>query len=106
MSGSILTAAGTLLCSHGGQATAKTETSRVTIAGAPVLTQSMPFPIAGCPLLATTPPGPCVSGRFVTAASRVTVLGQAVLLADSISISTPAGLPMQVLVLQQRVRAR
>ena len=102
----ILTTAGTLLCPHGGQVMANIETSGVTIAGAPVLTQDMTLIIASRPLPANTPPGPCVSGRFMTGASRVTVMGRPVLLADSISTSTPAGLPMQVLTMQQRVRAR
>lgn len=105
MSKPVLTLASTLICPHGGQAMASDQVSRVTIVGTPVITQDMALPIAGCPLPASTSPGPCISGRFTTAASRVTVMGHPVLLADSISTSTPAGLPMQVLAVQQRVRA-
>jgi hypothetical protein len=47
--------------------------------------------------------GPCVSAQFVTAATRVTALGQPVLLQDSQSICLPTGTPLLPLVTQVRV---
>ncbi|MET1027871.1 MAG: hypothetical protein ABWY00_11930 [Dongiaceae bacterium] len=104
MPGFILHLGATVLCSHAGQAQPTAPNPRVTVSGQPVVTIASPYVIAGC---AMPPPpagnGPCVTGQFITAATRVTVLGQPVLLQDSQSICVPTGTPMIPVVAQTRV---
>jgi hypothetical protein len=57
----------------------------------------MPPPIAGN--------GPCVTAQFITAALRVQVMGQPVLLQDSQSVCVPTGTPLLPVVAQTRVIA-
>ena len=49
--------------------------------------------------------GPCVTGQWITAATRILAGGQPVLLQDSQAICTPTGTGLQVVVTQPRVRA-
>ena len=49
MPGYILQMGATVLCAHGGQATATSPFPRVTLGGQPVTTQPPPWTIAGCP---------------------------------------------------------
>ena len=70
------------------------------------MTISSTYLIAGC----TLPPptganGPCVTAQFVTASTRVTSLGQPLLLIDSQSICAPTGTPALILAAQTRVFA-
>jgi hypothetical protein len=102
--GFLLHVGATVLCSHAGQAQPTAPNPRVTASGQPVVTIASPYVVAGC---AMPPPpsgnGPCVSAQFVTAATRVTALGQPVLLQDSQSICVPTGTPLLPLVTQLRV---
>jgi hypothetical protein len=102
--GFLLHVGATVLCSHAGQAQPTAPNPRVTVSGQPVVTIATPYVVAGC---AMPPPpsgnGPCVSAQFVTAATRVTALGQPVLLQDSQSICVPTGTPLLPLVTQVRV---
>jgi hypothetical protein len=102
--GFLLHVGATVLCSHAGQAQPTAPNPRVTVSGQPVVTIATPYVVAGC---AMPPPpsgnGPCVSAQFVTAATRVTALGQPVLLQDSQSICLPTGTPLLPLVTQVRV---
>lgn len=104
MPGFLLHLGATVLCSHAGQAQPTAPNPRVTVSGQPVVTIATPYVVAGC---AMPPPpsgnGPCVSAQFVTAATRVTALGQPVLLQDSQSICVPTGTPLLPLVTQVRV---
>ncbi|MEA2820334.1 MAG: hypothetical protein QOJ86_2338 [Bradyrhizobium sp.] len=104
MPGFLLHVGATVLCSHAGQAQPTAPNPRVTVSGQPVVTIATPYVVAGC---AMPPPpsgnGPCVSAQFVTAATRVTALGQPVLLQDSQSICVPTGTPLLPLVTQVRV---
>lgn len=104
MPGFLLHLGATVLCSHAGQAQPTAPNPRVTVSGQPVVTIATPYVVAGC---AMPPPpsgnGPCVSAQFVTAATRVTALGQPVLLQDSQSICLPTGTPLLPLVTQVRV---
>jgi uncharacterized Zn-binding protein involved in type VI secretion len=102
----VLSTAAVLTCAHGGPAQPLAGQSRVMIGGQPVATLATTYAIAFCPLPpAPAGPGPCRIGRFITAASRVTVQGQPVLLQSGASICTPGGAPLQVLTTQQRVIA-
>jgi hypothetical protein len=102
--GFLLHVGATVVCSHAGQAQPTAPNPRVTVSGQPVVTIATPYVVAGC---AMPPPpsgnGPCVSAQFVTAATRVTALGQPVLLQDSQSICVPTGTPLLPLVTQVRV---
>lgn len=106
MPGPILHLGATVTCSHGGQATPSVTVPRVTASGQPVATLVSPYLVAGCSL--PPPPaanGPCVTGQFVTGATRVLVMGQPVLLLDSQSICAPTGTPLLPLVAQMRAIA-
>ncbi|GLK83828.1 hypothetical protein [Ancylobacter defluvii] len=104
MPGFLLHVGATVLCAHGGQAQPATPVPRVLVSGQPVVTIASPYMVAGC---AMPPPpagnGPCLTGQFVTAALRVTALGQPVLLQDSQSICAPTGTPLMPVVMQTRV---
>jgi hypothetical protein len=76
----------------------------VLLGGQPVVTIASRYVIAGC----TDPPppagnGPCVTASFVTAAQRVLVMGQPVLLHDGQSVCQPTGAPLLVVTTQTRV---
>jgi hypothetical protein len=81
--------------------------ARVTLGGHAAVTIASDYAIAGC---ADPPPpagnGPCVSASFVTAATRVLIMGQPVLLADSQAICQPTGAPLMILATQTRVSGR
>lgn len=104
MPGFVLHLGATVLCSHAGQATPVSPVPRVLVSGQPVVTLASPYVVAGC----TMPPppagnGPCATGQFVSAAVRVTVLGQPVLLQDSQSVCAPTGTPLLPVAAQTRV---
>jgi hypothetical protein len=101
MPGPLLHVGATVLCSHGGQATPTTPNARVLVNGQPTVTMA-PWLVAGCPFT-TASPQPCLTGSWVTAAARVTSMGQPLLLADSQAITAPNGVPLMALVVQPRV---
>lgn len=74
--------------------------------GQPTVVVTTPYVIAGCllppPILAN---GPCVTAQFVTCATRVTSMGQPLLLLDSQAICVPTGTPLLVVMTQVRVTA-
>jgi hypothetical protein len=105
MPGFVLHSGATVLCAHGGQAQPTVPMPRVKVMGQPVTTQ-IPYAIAGC---ANPPPpaqvGPCTVANWVTAAVRVKVMGQPLLLKDSQAICVPTGTPLTIAVTQVRVKA-
>ena len=103
MPGPLLHLGATVLCSHGGQALPGAPNPRVLVSGQPVVTLGVPWTVAGCPFVTPAGNGPCVVGQFVTAAMRVAVLGQPVLLMDSVSVCMPTGTPLLPLAAQMRV---
>ena len=103
MPGPILHLGATVTCSHGGQATPTAPFPRVTVSGQPVVTQSSPYVIAGCGFVPPGGNGPCVSGNFVVAATRVFAGGVPVVLLDSVSVCVPTGTPMIPVQAQTRV---
>jgi len=103
MPGFLLHLGATVLCSHAGQATPVVVNPRVLVGGQPTVTLSSPYVIAGCAL--PPPPaanGPCVTGQFITSATRITSNGQPLLLFDSQSICAPTGTPMIIVATQTR----
>ena len=104
MPGYFLTQESTVLCMHAGRATPTAPNPRVVLSGAPVTTQGPPYVIAGCldpPPIAGT--GPCVTGLWVSAATRVLAGGLPVLLQDSLAVCAPTGSRLVVVVTQPRV---
>lgn len=103
MPGPILHLGATVTCSHGGQALPTAPNPRVLVSGQPVVTQTSPWAIAGCGFVPPGGNGPCVTGNFVVAATRVFVAGAPVVLQDSVSVCTPTGTPMLPVQAQVRV---
>jgi len=105
MGGFLMHVGATVMCSHGGQATPTAPNPRVTVGGQPVVCGGAPYAIAGCPLVPPAP-GPCVTGQFMTMATRVTAGGQPVLLSTGQSNGIPPGTPLVVMNTQTRVSAQ
>jgi hypothetical protein len=95
----------TVLCLHAGQAMPSVTDQRVTVSSQKIVTQLAPYTISGCSL--PPPPaanGPCVTATWMSAATRVTASGLAVLLSDSQAICAPTGTGVNILVTQMRVK--
>ena len=93
-----------VMCAHGGQALPAAPNPRVLVSGQPVATIAAPYTVAACPF----PPasgGPCVTGQWVVGATRVTVMGQPVVVQAGQAVCAPTGTPLIVLVTQTRVTA-
>jgi hypothetical protein len=103
MPGCLLHLGAVALCAHAGQAVPMVPNARVKIMGQPVTTQAMPYMIYGCSLTGTTQ-APCAIAQWLTGATRVRVMGQPVLLMDSVAACTPTGTGVTVLSTQTRVR--
>ncbi|MFF2488127.1 hypothetical protein ACFVSU_17110 [Microbacterium sp. NPDC058062] len=104
MPGPVLTQASSVLCSHGGVATAVSPFPRVLVAGAPVVTLATQYAIAGCSL--STSSGPFdVSGQWVAGAVRVLAGGVPVAIATGSSLSIATGAPLIPGAVQPRVVA-
>jgi hypothetical protein len=81
----ILTTTSTVVCPHGGQAQLFTTNTQALVDGAPILLLTDVHPIVGCPF---TPVAysPCVSIRWVTAATQTLVRHVPVLLQTSVGL--------------------
>lgn len=95
-----------VLCSHAGQATPVTPNPRVSVSTQPTVLMTSPYMVAGC----TLPPpnaanGPCVSASWITGTTRVTSMGQPLLVQSSQSLCTPTGTPLVITATQTRVSA-
>lgn len=99
----------TILCTHAGQATIIPSQGRVRVGGQLVAVQSDTTTVAGCAFTIPGPkPQPCVTMRWISAATRVRAGGQPVLLQNSSGIcqsaeQAPQG-PPNIVVTQVRVR--
>lgn len=103
MPGPLLTVTSTVLCAHGGTASASAPNPRVLLDGQPSVVMSAPWVIAGCPFNVSGSPVPCVTGQWTVAATRVTSNGQPVVLMDSQAVCVPNGTPLLPVVAQTRV---
>ena len=106
MPGFIVHLGATAQCSHGGRARPASPDARVAVGGQPVATMSAPWLVEGCALPA--PPaanGPCATATWLTAATRVLVGGEPVLVHAGEAVCSPTGTPLLVLVTQTRVSA-
>ena len=106
MPGFLLHAGATVLCAHGGQAQPTAPNPRVLVSGQPTTTLAAPYVVAGCPFNVAGAPSPCVTGQWVTAATRVTSHGQPLLLLDSQAVCAPNGTPLTIVATQTRVTAQ
>jgi len=81
----ILTTTSTVMCPHGGMAQLLTTNTDALIDGAPALLQTDVHPVAGCTF---TPVAysPCVSIRWLTAATQTSIRGVPVLLQTSVGL--------------------
>ncbi len=104
MPGPLLDAAAVVICAHGGLAHPAAPSARVRVGAVPIVTAPGPWLVAGCPLPAEAG-GPCLIAQFTTAATRVTSLGQSVLLTDSLAVAVPTGAPLTITSAQGRVHA-
>ena len=104
MPGFILHVGATVTCMHAGQAQPLAPYPRVTVGGQPVVTQTGPYAVAGCPFVPPGGNGPCVTGQWITGATRVLAGGAPVVLQDSQAICTPTSTGLLILVTQVRVR--
>jgi hypothetical protein len=106
MPGPLVHVGATVLCSHAGQAQPMVPNPRVLVNGLPTVTMASPYAVAGCAL--PPPPaanGPCLTGQWVSGATRVLSNGLPLVLFDSQSICAPTGTPLLVILTQTRVMA-
>ncbi|MGG7566512.1 hypothetical protein ACQ5SO_10165 [Rhodovulum sp. DZ06] len=81
MPGPILHVGASAACPHGGTLTLVPASPRVTVSGQPVAVLTDQGLVAGCAFtLPGGKPSPCVTTRFIAAATRVTSMGQPVLI--------------------------
>ena len=104
MPGFLLHAGAQVQCMHAGTATPTAVNTRVLVSGQPTVLVTAPYSVAGC----TMPPptagnGPCVTAQWTTSATRITSLGQPLLLQDSQAVCTPTGTGLLPMATQTRV---
>lgn len=93
-----------VICAHGGQAAPTAPNQRVTVSGQATVLLSAPWTVAGCGL----PPaagGPCVTAQWTTGTTRVTSMGQPLVIQGGSATCAPTGTPLTVVTLQPRVVA-
>jgi len=103
MPGFLLHAGATVMCAHGGQAQPTVPNPRVLVGGLPTVAVTAPYVVAGCAFAPPAGNGPCATAQYVTAAVRITSLGQPLLLLDSQAVCAPTGTPLVAVVTQIRV---
>lgn len=100
MPGFLIHQGATVKCPHGGRAVV-VPSLRVKVSGMPVAIASV-YGVRDC--TAPSPPGTCVSGKWVTFSVRVKADGQPVVLTDSQSLSAASGTPLVILLSQLRAQ--
>lgn len=92
------------MCSHAGTAQPVSPMPRVLVSGQPVVTIASLYVVAGCPLV-TTPTPPCVTGQWLSGATRVLAGGVPLATMTGSSVCTPTGTPLLPISAQPRVVA-
>lgn len=107
MPGFLLHVGASVMCVHAGQAQPTTPNPRVTVMGMPTVAMTSPYAVAGCtlPAISSGTQPPCATAQWVTAATRVTSMGQPLLLLDSQATCVPTGTPLLIVATQTRVSA-
>jgi len=106
MPGPLLHLGAQVKCMHGGTATPSAVNPRVQVSAQPTVVMSAPYLVAGCAL--PPPPvanGPCVSGQWITGATRVTSDGLPLVIFGGTSVCAPSGTPLLPVSAQTRVVA-
>lgn len=104
MPGFLLHAGATVTCMHAGQAMPMMPNPRVTLMGMPSVTLAGPYSVLACTLPTITPGAlPCLTANFVSAATRVTSMGQPLLLFDSQASCIPTATGLLIVATQTRV---
>jgi hypothetical protein len=106
MAGYLLHQGATVLCMHSGQAQPAVTNPRVKVGGQAIVTLSSTYTISGCPNVVGTASVPCVSGQWMSAATKLMASGEPVLLQDSSAVCTPTGAGLNVVQTQTRVRGQ
>ncbi len=87
MPGFVMTIASGWSCPHGGKGSIAPGAKGVFIAGQPAATMADQFVVAGCPFQVPigtgTKPQPCVKSQITAPATRVTAMGQPLVLSTS-----------------------
>ena len=101
----ILTTASTVICPHGGMAQLITTNTEALVDGAPVLLATDIHPIVGCTFTPVSY-SPCLTIRWVSAATRTSIRSVPVLLQTSIglclnAVQAPQGTALVVQVQQK-----
>lgn len=102
--GSLAHQGAVVICAHGGQAMPTAPNPRVAVGGQATVTLSAPWTVAGCSL----PPnagGPCVTGQWTVGTTRVTSMGQPLVIQGGSATCAPTGTPLTVTAAQPRVVA-
>ncbi len=110
MPGPVVQLGALTICPHGGQVNAVTSNTRVLVGGAPAVTQTDTFLVAGCVFAVGPKPQPCVVARWMVVSTRVTVMGQPVVIQGGTGLcfsaeQAPQG-PPTVMTAQPRVVAQ
>lgn len=103
MPGFVLHLGAIVQCAHAGQAVPATSSPRVSVLGQPIATLSSQYTIAGC--AAPSPDPPCATAQWAVGATRVTSLGQPVLIMGGQAMTVPNGVPLVATSTQTRVTA-
>lgn len=104
MPGSLVHAGAVVMCAHAGQATPPATNPRVKVGGQPTVLLTGPWTVAGCPY----PPssgGPCATALWSVGTTRVTSMGQPLVLSTGTATCAPTGVPLTVTAVQPRVSA-
>lgn len=104
MPGFLLDQSATVMCVHGGQAELVVPNPAVTLDGMPTALLADPWIVGGCPGVPSVVP-PCVTGQWIVGTTRVTSLGQPLVIQTGTAVCTPAGTPLLPVVAQTRVAA-
>ncbi len=106
MAGFLLEANGAARCAHGGVASALAPNPRVRLSGSAAVSLPASYVVSGCP---DPPPpagtGPCVTGQFLTGATRLLSEGRPLALAGATGVCSPTGAILIGDVTQTRVSA-
>jgi hypothetical protein len=105
MPGPIVHLGATVMCMHGGMAQPIAPFPRVLVSGQPVATQAGPYAVAGCAFVPPGGNGPCVTGQWVVAATRVFAGGAPIVVQGSVAVCAPTGTGLNVVVSQMRAMA-
>lgn len=105
MPGAVLHLGAQVVCMHMGQAVPVVTSPRVTVAGQPAVTLTSSYTIAGCPFVPPPGTGPCATAQWVLGTTRVTSMGQPLLIQGGQAVCVPTGTGLLALVVQPQVIA-